>query len=718
VAKSFSLIGTTSVRNLVRVESVAKDPVCGMYVDEKTAEYKVTVRGTTYYFCSQSCMKQFMAPEVEIKHLKIAVAIGAVLTVPIIILTYVNLFPMAINNYVLLALDTPIQFGFGWRFYRGTYDAVRNRMGNMDSLIALGTSAAWAYSTAVTLFPSFFAYSGVYYDTAAAIVTLILTGRFLEHLSKGRASEAVRRLMDLQPRLAHILKENQETEIPVEQIVVDDIFIVRPGEKIPVDGILVEGHSSVDQSMITGESLPVEKNVGDDVIGATINKTGMMKARATKVGQDTTLAQIVKLVEEAQIGRAPIQRLADRVAAYFVPAVILIASVSALAWYFIGNIGLQFSLLAFVSVTVIACPCALGIATPAALLVGTSKGAQNGILIKGGDQLEVAHKISTIIFDKTGTLTVGNPSVTDVVPFGKYDADTVLTLAASVEKGSEHPLAEAIEREAASKSLQVPNLSEFEEIPGKGVKARIGKSSVVILGNRKLMSEIAIDFAKTEDTIKKLEEDGKTIMFLAVDNALAGVIGVADTLKEYATEAIAELKKMNIDVIMLTGDNESTAKAIAKRLGVERIFAEVLPQQKESVIENLQKEGKVVAMVGDGINDAPALAKADIGIAIGSGTDVAKETGGIVLVTKDLRDVVTAIKLSKSTVRKIKQNLFWAFAYNAALIPIAAGALVPLFGAQVYNVLPFLAAGAMAFSSVTVVGNSLLLERFKSPFKK
>jgi Cu+-exporting ATPase len=700
---------------------MAKDPICGMYVDEKTAEYKVTVRGTTYYFCSQSCMKEFMAPEVEIKRLKMSVIVGAVLSVPIIILTYVNpyvnLFPMMVNNYILLALDTPIQFIFGWRFYRGTYDAVRNRMGNMDSLIALGTSAAWIYSTAVTIFPSFFAFTEVYYDTAAVIVTLVLTGRFLEHLSKGRASEAVRRLMDLQPRLAHVVRDKQEIEIPVEQIKVDDIFIVRPGEKVPVDGILVEGHSSVDQSMITGESIPVEKNPGDEVIGATINKTGVLKARATKVGQDTTLAQIVKLVEEAQIGRAPIQKLADRVAAYFVPTVITIALGSALAWYFIGNIGLQFSLLAFVSVTVIACPCALGIATPAALLVGTSKGAQNGILIKGGDHLEIAHKVTTIIFDKTGTLTMGRPSVTDVVPYGKYDVNTVLMLAASVEKGSEHPLAEAIENEATSRSLQLLDLSEFEEIPGKGVKARI-RDRDILLGNRKLMSEMAVDFAKIEVAIKKLEEDGKTIMFLAVDGVLAGVIGAADTLKEYAKDAVAELKKMNIEIIMLTGDNERTAKAIAKRLGVERIFAEVLPQQKEAVIENLQNEGKVVAMVGDGINDAPALAKADIGIAIGSGTDVAKETGGIVLVKEDLRDVVTAIKLSKSTVRKIKQNLFWAFTYNAALIPLAAGALVPLFGAQVYDVLPFLAAGAMAFSSVTVVGNSLLLERFKSPFEK
>jgi Cu+-exporting ATPase len=696
---------------------VAKDPICGMYVDEKTAEYKVTIRGTTYYFCSQTCMKEFMAPEVEVKRLKTSVILGAVLVVPIIILTYVSLLPTTVNNYILLALDTPIQFIFGWRFYRGTYDAIRNRMGNMDSLIALGTNAAWIYSTAVTFFPSFFASTGVYYDTAAVIITLILAGRFLEHMSKGRASEAVRQLMDLQPRLAHVVRDEQEIEIPVEQIVVGDIFVVRSGEKVPVDGVLVEGHSSVDQSMITGESIPVEKNPGDEVIGATINKTGMLKARAAKIGQDTTLAQIVKLVEEAQIGRAPIQKLADRVAAYFVPAVIIIALGSALAWYFIGNIGLQFSLLAFVSVTVIACPCALGIATPAALLVGTSKGAQNGILIKGGDHLEIAHKVTTIIFDKTGTLTIGRPSFTDIVPYGKYDGDAVIMLAASVEKGSEHPLAEAIENEAASRSLKLLDLSEFEEIPGKGVKARI-RNRDVLLGNRKLMSEMAVDFTKIEDTIKKLEEDGKTVMFLAVDGVLAGVIGAADTLKEYAADAVAELKKMNIEIIMLTGDNALTAKAIAKRLGVERIFAEVLPQQKEAVIENLQNEGKVVAMVGDGINDAPALAKADIGIAIGSGTDVAKETGGIVLVKEDLRDVVTAIKLSRSTVRKIKQNLFWAFAYNSVLIPIAAGALVPLFGAQVYDVLPFLAAGAMAFSSVTVVGNSLLLERFKSSFEK
>jgi Cu+-exporting ATPase len=695
---------------------LAKDPVCGMYVDERTAEYKATVRGTTYYFCSQTCMKEFLAPEVEIRKLKISVVVGAILTAIIIILPYASVpWSMEINNYLLLILDTPIQFIFGWRFYRGTYDALRNRMGNMDTLIALGTSTAYEYSAIVTFLPSYFPFKGVFFDTAAVIVTLILAGRFLEHVSKGRASEAVRKLMDLQPKLAHVEKDGREIEIPVEQIQVGDVFVVRPGERIPVDGAVIEGHSSLDQSMITGESIPVEKNPGDEVIGATINKTGLLKARATKVGQDTTLSQIVKLVEEAQIGRAPMQKLADRVAAYFVPFVTIVALGMALAWYFIGNIGLQFSLLAFVSVTVIACPCALGIATPAALLVGTSKGAQNGILIKGGDYLEIAHKVTAVVFDKTGTLTVGMPSVTDVIPLGRNSADTVIMLAASVEKGSEHPLAEAIEKEVAKRSLVATELSEFEAIPGKGVKART-QGKKIVLGNRKLMADISLDLSKIEEKAGALEEDGKTLMFLVVDDKLAGVIAAADTLKEHAKEAVEELKKMSIDVIMLTGDNERTAKSIARKLGIERVLAEVLPQQKEAVIEKLQKEGKIVAMVGDGINDAPALAKADVGIAIGSGTDVAKETGGIVLVKDDLRDVVTAIKLSKSTIRKIKQNLFWAFAYNSALIPIAAGALVPFFSAQVYNVLPFLAAGAMAFSSVTVVGNSLLLERFEPDF--
>jgi len=691
---------------------LAKDPVCGMYVDEKTAEFKATVRGTTYYFCSHTCMKEFLAPEVEIRKLKISVAVSAILTVFIIILTYVHLLPYAINNYVLFALDTPIQFYFGWRFYHGLYDAILNRMGNMDALIALGTTAAWAYSTVVTFFPFLLSNKGVFFDSAAAIITLILAGRYLEHVSKGRASEAVRKLTDLQPKLAHVLKDGKEIEVPVEQIEVGDVFVVRPGEQVPVDGTVAEGHSSIDESMITGESIPEEKNVGDEVIGGTINETGLLKAKATKVGQDTTLSQIVKLVEEAQIGRAPIQKLADRVAAYFVPCVTIVAFASALSWYFFGQIGLQFSLLVFVSVTVIACPCALGLATPAALLVGTSKGAQNGILIKGGDYLEIASKVTVVVFDKTGTLTVGKPSVTDVLPIDQTSEDTIIMLAASVEIGSEHPLAEAIGKEASARSLTVVDPSEFEAIPGKGVKAKI-QGKTVVLGNRKLMSEMTLALSEIDEKTSELEKDGKTLMFLAVDGKLTGAIAVADTPKNHAKEAVDGFKKMRIDVVMLTGDNERTAESIAGKLGIERVFAEVLPAQKEVVIEKLQNEGNKVAMVGDGINDAPALAKADVGIAIGSGTDVAKETGGIVLVKDDLRDVVTAIKLSKSTVRKIKQNLFWAFIYNGALIPIAAGALVPFFGAQVYTVLPFLAAGAMAFSSVTVVSNSLLLERFK-----
>jgi Cu+-exporting ATPase len=687
-----------------------------MYVDEKTAEFKATVRGTTYFFCSHTCMKEFLAPEVEIRKLKISVVAGAILTIPLIVLTYASILPTAINNYALLILDTPIQFYFGWRFYHGTYDAIRNRMGNMDSLIALGTSTAWIYSAIVTFFPSSVHFNGVFFDTAAAIITLVLAGRYIEHLSKGRASEAVRRLMDLQPKLAHVFRDGKEIEVPIEQISVGDVLAVRPGERVPVDGTVIEGYSSIDESMITGESLPTEKKAGDEIIGGTINKTGLLKAVATKVGQDTALWQIVKLVEEAQIGRAPIQKLADTVAAYFVPLVTIVALISALSWYFIGHIGPQFSLLAFVSVTVIACPCALGIATPAALIVGTSKGAENGILIKGGDYLEIAHKVTAVVFDKTGTLTVGHPSITDVIPLGDNSVDIVVMLAASVERGSEHPLAEAIEKEASLRSLIAPEPSEFEAVPGKGAVANV-RGKKIVLGNKKFLAEMSLDLSRIEEKVGDLEGDGKTVMLLAVNGKLGGIIAAADTLKEHAKEAVEQLKNMNIDVIMLTGDDERTAKSIAIRLGIERVLADVLPQQKEAVIEMLQNEGKIVAMVGDGINDAPALAKANVGIAIGSGTDVAKETGGIVLVKDDLRDVFTALRLSKSTVRKIRQNLFWAFAYNAALIPVAAGALVPFFGAQIYRVLPFLAAGAMAFSSVTVVSNSLLLERFKPTFE-
>ena len=689
-----------------------KDPICGMYVDESTAQIKKTIRGTTYYFCSESCLRQFEKPEVELHRLKLLVTLGAILTAPTMILTYVLVIPQAVNNYVLLLLSAPVQFGVGLRFYRGMHDALRNRMGNMDTLIAIGTTAAWTYSFIVTMYPSAFPSSGVYFDTAALIITLVLLGNTLEYMSKGKASEAVRKLLDLQSRTARIVRDGKEIDVPVEEVQVGDEFLVRPGERVPVDGVVLEGHTSIDQSMITGESIPVEKKTGDQVIGSTINKTGFVRARAEKVGADAVLSKIVQLVEEAQMARAPIQRLADRISGYFVPAVLIIASVSALVWYFVGHIGLNFALLAFVSVVIIACPCALGIATPAAVMVGTAKGAQYGILIKGGEHLEATQKVDTVVFDKTGTLTKGEPAVTDLITFGDFPREDVLQYAAIAEKRSEHPLGGAIQREAHQLQLQVPDPESFEAIPGMGVRCRY-RGRDIKLGNAALMSNSTmIAPNEVERQITTIENEGNTAIILSVDNKIAGLIGVADTLKEHSAEAIKQLEKMGIQVVMLTGDNERTARTIAEKLGIERVLSEVLPDQKERAVREIQHEGRRVAMVGDGVNDAPALAAADVGIAIGSGTDVAVETGGIVLIRDDPRDVVTAIQLSKRTLQKIKQNLFWAFAYNTILIPVAAGALVPFLGAGVYDYLPFLAAGAMAFSSVTVVGNSLLLSRF------
>jgi len=695
---------------------MATDPVCGMYVDEGT-HLTAVVRGRRYYFCSETCLEAFSAPEKEIARLKRLTLFSLGIGIPLFVIGFGQGLGWWLGgleepvNLVFFALATPVQFVAGYRFYRGFLDAIRNKSANMDVLIAIGTTAAWAYSVVVTFLPFLgvtLTEKGTYYDTAAVIIGLILLGKYLEEIAKGKASDAIRKLMDLAPRTARVVRDDREEEIPVDQVQVNDLVIVRPGERIPVDGVVVGGLSAVYEAMITGEPISAEKKVGDTAIGATINQTGLLRIRATHVGADTTLNQIIKLVEDAQASRAPIQRLADRVAAVFVPAVVGIAALTFFLWSVPLGESVAHALVFFIAVIIIACPCALGIATPAAIMVGTGKGAENGLLIKGGEYLEKAHKLTTVVFDKTGTLTKGRPSVTDVVRVGGLSDDEILRLAASAEKGSEHPLGEAIVRAAAERHLRLEDPTDFEAIPGQGVRARIGDRHV-LLGNRTLMASAGIPAHAAESVLESIEEQGKTAMILAVDGKVAGVIAVADTLKDHSGAAVRALKAMGIEVIMLTGDNRRTAEAIARQLGIDRVIAEVLPAQKVDVIKELQKRGQVVAMVGDGINDAPALAQSDVGIALGSGTDVAMEAGGIVLIKDDLRDVVASIQLSRRTVRKIRQNLFWAFFYNTALIPIAAGVLAGI--GIVLN--PIIAGAAMGFSSVSVVMNSMTLRRFK-----
>ena len=570
----------------------------------------------------------------------------------------------------------------------------------MDTLIAVGTSAAFGYSLAATFLPSFFpeGLAEVYFDTAVIIIALILLGRWLEARAKGQTSEAIKKLMGLQAKTAQILRDGQEVDIPVEDVRVGDIVLVRPGEKIPVDGVVVEGRSSVDQSMITGESLPVAKAEGDEVIGATLNKVGAFKFRATKVGKDTALAQIIKLVEDAQGSKAPIQRLADQISGVFVPGVIAIALGTFTVWYLFGpEPAFTHALVSFVAVLIIACPCALGLATPTAIMVGTGKGAENGVLIKGGESLETAHKLQVIILDKTGTLTEGEPVVTDILVNGRLTEAELLHLAASAERGSEHPLGEAIVEGAKERALSLAEPTDFRAIAGHGIRAVIeGKD--VLLGNLKLMQDEGVSLDGLREEAVRLSDEGKTAMYMALDGEAAGII------------AVAELRGLGLEVYMLTGDNLRTAQAIGRELGLDQVLAEVLPQDKTAKVRELQEQGKVVAMVGDGINDAPALAQADVGIAIGTGTDVAMEAADITLMSGDLRGVVSAIALSKATMRTIKRNLFWAYAYNTAGIPVAAGVLYPFFGILLN---PAIAAGAMAFSSVLVVTNSLRLKGFR-----
>jgi Cu+-exporting ATPase len=664
--------------------------------------------------------RERLAREEELLRFKWKFITGSILLIPILILMYgapwlerLGLSKKA-NFFIQFLLATPIQFWVGWQFYVGFWKAIKHKTSDMNTLIAVGTSAAYLYSLIATFFPHLFMVKGVmidvYFDTSAAIIALILLGRFLEARAKGRTSETIKKLIGLQPKTARVIRDGNEADIPVKDVRLGDIVVVRPGEKIPVDGIVREGYSSVDESMVTGESLPVEKKVGDIAMGATLNRTGTFKFETTKVGKDTVLAQIIRLVQEAQGSKPPIARMVDVVASYFVPVVILIAMITFIVWYVWGpSPALTYAFLNFIAVLIIACPCALGLATPTSIMVGTGKGAENGILIRGAEALETAHQLNTIVLDKTGTLTKGKPSVTDVVESEKFTKKDILILAASAEKGSEHPLGEAIVSRAKEEGLDHLESSDFHAIAGQGIEVTVD-SKRIFLGNLRLMEEKNVSLDGLSEKAEGFSNEGKTSMFLAVDGEAAGIIAVADTLKENSKEAIEALHQMGLEVVMLTGDHQRTAKTIAGQIGIDRVLAEVLPQMKAEEIKRLQAEGNKVGMVGDGINDAPALAQADVGIAIGTGTDVAMESSDITLIGGDLRGIVTTLALSKATIRNIKQNLFWAFAYNTILIPVAAGVLFPFWGILLN---PIFAAGAMAFSSVTVVSNALRLRKFK-----
>lgn len=616
------------------------------------------------------------------------------------------------NFYIQLILATPVQFWAGLEFYRATIPALKNRTANMDTLVVLGTTVAYSYSVFVTFFPKIIMELGMeimpYFDVTVIVIGLILLGRYFEVKAKAGTSMAIKKLIGLQAKTARVIRGEKEVDISIEMVMAGDVIRVRPGEKIPVDGQILSGESSIDESMITGESLPVEKKKGDIVVGSTINKLGTFTYRATRIGADTMLAQIVKLVEEAQGSKAPIQRLADVVSSYFVPIVIMLAFLTFGMWYIFGpQPTFLFAMLNTVAVLIIACPCAMGLATPTAIMVGTGKGAQNGILIRDAQSLETANKINTVVFDKTGTLTKGKPEVTDIISVANLSENEIIGMAGSIEKGSEHSLADAIVNEAIIRKVRLDSVSKFKAISGYGVEGYIGKKHVK-LGNRKLMNRESILYKEVDKKIGELESEGKTVMMIVSDKKLVGIIAVADTVKDSARNGVEELQKKGIEVIMITGDNSRTATAIANILGISRVLSEVLPEEKESEIRKLQAEGKIVAMVGDGINDAPALATADIGIAMGTGTDVAIEAADITLINKDLRSVVAAIDLSHKTMRTIKLNLFWAFGYNVVLIPVAMGVLFPFFGILLS---PIFASVAMASSSISVVSNSLLLNR-------
>lgn len=669
----------------------------------------------------QGVMAEQLARKAELLQVFNALLVAAIFSIPVAVIsmTY-GLWPKGIIgeeplNYILLILATPVQFYAGFRYYRGTYYAIKNKRANMDTLVVLGTTAAYLYSLIVTIDPGVVSSANVYFDTSSVIITLVLAGKYLELRSRGATSEAIVKLMGLQPPKALAIREGMEVEVGVEDLVAGDVVIVKPGERVPVDGEVVSGESAIDESLVTGESIPKEKTTGDSVTGGTVNITGVLKIKATRVGRNTTLAQIVKLVEDAQATKAPIERVADTVAGVFVPIVMAVAVATFLFWFFLGSdlwdVGnaLSFSLTAFVAVLVIACPCALGLATPTAIVVGTGRGAEIGVLIKDAAALETAHRLTTIVFDKTGTLTVGEPRVVKTETTDGVSEDQLLLLAGSAEKGSEHVLSRAVILAAESKGLTLESPRSSTVVPGEGVTATVG-DRLVSVGNRRLVQRLSVPLGDFDARMQSMEDQGMTVMACMADGVLLGLVGVADTLKPQAKEAVSDLKRLNLKVVMITGDNERTARAISGQAGIDEFKAQVLPADKAGAVKAFQEKGEVVAMVGDGINDAPALAQADIGIAIGTGTDIALESGNIVLVGEDLKGVVSAIKLSRRTFRKIRENLFWALIYNTASIPIAAGILYPLTHTLLS---PIIAAGAMALSSVSVVANASLLKRYK-----
>jgi Cu+-exporting ATPase len=696
---------------------MAKDPVCGMIVNEQTA-MSSEVSGKLFYFCSPMCKQTFVQPEKELAKMKkrmYIAASGALVLAVVRAALYISVaagamvvswvpfpeIPFLSYGLLLFIIVTPVQFIGGWSFYVGAYHAIKYRTANMDLLIAIATLTAYIYSTVVLFFPESIPGEEkyVYFEVSAVIIAFVLLGKYMEEAIKKKSSAAVRKLLDLSPAMARVIRDGSEVDIPSNQVIQGDIMIVKPGEKIPTDGTVIEGKSSVDEKMITGESLPVGKQPGDGVIGATLNKQGLLTVKATRVGQETALSQIIHVVEQAQASTAKVQRLADSIGAKFVPAIVSASAVTFLIWYFVMQDYIS-GLLAFVAVLIIACPCALGVATPAALMVGVGKGAESGILIRGAEYLERSQKITTIVFDKTGTLTKGEPEVTDVVSLGEFSEKEIIEFGGSVEAGSEHPIAQAIVKKTKEMGSLL-TLKDFESLNGLGVQAIVNGRQVYD-GNRKMMKKYDISTENVEQKMKELESQGKTAIMVAIDNKIEGIVALADSLKESSPLAIAALKDLGIECIMITGDNEKTASAIAKEVGIKKVIANVLPSDKASEIKKLQSEGKIVAMVGDGINDAPALAQSDIGIAIGSGSDIAKETGGIVLIKDDIMDVSRAIRLSQATMKKIKQNLFWAFAYNSGAIPLAAIGLLS----------PIIAAAAMALSSISVIANSAMLKRY------